>query len=329
MEYIEPEIISNEDDCEIRLDSGVVPGSIISQYYDPMISKLIAHSPDDRAKAIGALRKALNAYVITGIRHNCSFLIDVLRHESFIAGDTPTNFIQAHYPDGFSGVSLSNTECLELAAIAATASIVRGEVLQRPSLPFHFIKDGGPFEVVCLLGGQFGKPFLVKSYEDLRVSPLCDEDGAAEDIVDIEHIEMGTSDPVIKFRVNGQDKVLQIQREDSTGEFSVRYEGAEFDVIIMSRKEYDFSRFMKEPQKVDTSNFILSPMPGTLMSYSVKDGDVVIDGQDICVVEAMKMQNVIRASQSGIIKNCHAVVGSSLMADEVIVEFEQSGEEPK
>jgi propionyl-CoA carboxylase alpha chain len=137
LEYIEPENAVDEDDCEIRVDSGVVAGSIISQYYDPMISKLIAHSPNDRTKAIRALQKALDSYVITGIRHNCSFLIDVLRHESFIAGDTPTNFINMHYPDGFSGVSLSNTELSELAAIAATASIVRGEVLQRPQNTFQ------------------------------------------------------------------------------------------------------------------------------------------------------------------------------------------------
>lgn len=328
LEYIEPENAVDEDDCEIRVDSGVVAGSIISQYYDPMISKLIAHSPDDRTKAIRALQKALDSYVITGIRHNCSFLIDVLRHESFIAGDTPTNFINMHYPDGFSGVSLSNTELSELAAIAATASIVRGEVLQRPPLPFHSLESEGPVEVVCLLGGLFGKPFLVESDGDkLRVSPMFDDDDAGEELVDIEDMGIETSSPILKVRVNGQDKVLQIQREDSTGLFSMRYAGAEFDVIVMSPKEYELSRFMKEPHKVDTSNLILSPMPGTLISYSVVDGESVVDGQDICVIEAMKMRNVIRASRSGIIKHCHAAVGSSVMTDAVIVEFCMADEE--
>lgn len=324
LEYIEPTQTTVDNGCRVRVDSGVVSGSIISQFYDPMISKLIVHSPSSRNEAIMALRKALDSYVISGVGHNSSFLLDVLRHKSFIAGDTPTNFIQLHYPEGFSGVSLSKTEKAEIAAIACAVNRKRSNILGKPPLAFSKSGDAESSPYVVCLGGLFGTPFLVECCgERINVSQIDDnEHPTAVQTIRVEGLEFEANDRVIDIRINCEERIIQIKSEDCTGSFVIRSEGAELNVIVMTPKEYELSRYMHEPHKVDTSNLILSPMPGTLISYNVKDGDSVVDGQDICIVEAMKMQNIIRAPRSGVIKKCHAAVGSSLMADDVIVEFD-------
>jgi len=324
LEYIEPESGDDGDSCEIRVDSGVVPGSIISQYYDPMISKLVAYSPNSREDSIKALSRALDSYRISGIMHNCSFLSDVLRHQAFIDGETPTNFIDLHYPDGFEGVKLSNIQEGELAAIAAKSSFWRGSILQRPTNPLYFNEEGEEeaTETIVCLGGMFGTPYLVESTEDnLKVSPYGAD---TSHTVQIDSMEMDAAFPIMDVVINGTQKTLQIGNEGNTGTFSMTYEGATFEVIVMSLKEYELSSHMKEPKKVDTSDLILSPMPGTLISYSVEDGEKVVENQGVCIIEAMKMQNVIRAPRSGVIKKLYAEEGSSLMTDEVIVEFEKT-----
>lgn len=270
LEYIEPESGDDGDSCEIRVDSGVVPGSIISQYYDPMISKLVAYSPNSREDSIKALSRALDSYRISGIMHNCSFLSDVLRHQAFIDGETPTNFIDLHYPDGFEGVKLSNIQEGELAAIAAKSSFWRGSILQRPTNPLYFNEEGEEeaTETIVCLGGMFGTPYLVESTEDnLKVSPYGAD---TSHTVQIDSMEMDAAFPIMDVVINGTQKTLQIGNEGNTGSFSMTYEGATFEVIVMSLKEYELSSHMKEPKKVDTSDLILSPMPGTLISYSVE-----------------------------------------------------------
>lgn len=323
--YIEPEPISSSDggDIDVRVDSGVIPGSIISQYYDPMISKLIVHSRTDRFKAIDGLRKALDGYVISGIRHNCNFLSEILRHAAFVRGETPTNFIEMHYPDGFSGVKLSKSQTAELVAIAAKAAFLRESVLQRP--PNSLDRTNGVKgifnETVVCVGGLFGRPFTVRCTED-KFYVACENDEVYP-TVDVTSMESEVLDPIINIVIDGNEKIMQIGNEDNTGTFKVTYDGAVFDVIVMSPEEFKLAKHMKEPKKIDTSSMILSPMPGTLISYSVKDGEKVVENQDVCIIEAMKMQNIIRSPRSGVIKKLQVAEGSSLMADELIVEFEK------
>ena len=329
------------------MDSGVVPGSIISQYYDPMISKLIAHSPHNRLEAIDALKGALDRYVIKGIAHNTSFLSSVLRNQDFIDGSTPTNFIDLHYPDGFTGVELNNEEHAEFVAVAAVVNMWKKEYLHTASITLNSNDSNGSEELVVCIGGMFGKAFIVNIDDDkIKVrhilrKRISNDDNAdsiidnneeatsmsmAEHIVKIDSVEYDPINPVVNVSINGVKKALQIQNENNMGVFTAQYCGATFDCLVMSVKEYELSSIMKEPQTPDTSNLILSPMPGTLISYAVGDGDTVLAGQEICIVEAMKMQNVLRSTRSGVIKKCHAKVGSSLMTDETIVEFENNGD---
>jgi len=322
----------NDDGCRIRVDSGVKPGSIISQYYDPMISKLIGYSPNNRDESIKVLKGALDRYVIKGIGHNSSFLSDVLRNKSFIEGNTPTNFIDCHYPDGFTGVKLSDYERAELVAVAATVNLWRREFLDLPPLSLTTDSEEGAEVIVCI-GGMFGNASIVKvtDHHSILVRHLPNnKNGENEESdvvpkeyeVSLDDIEYDVMNPIVETVINGEQKAFQIQNEDNTGVFNVHFEGAYVDCVVMSEEEYKLSSYMKEPKVVDTSSFILSPMPGTLMSYAVNDGDEVLDGQEICIVEAMKMQNVLRSVRSGVIKKCHAQVGSSLMKDERIVEFD-------
>lgn len=323
--YIEPQNACLDIACDIRVDTGVTSGSIISQFYDPMISKLICFSPNSRLEAIDGLKKALDKYVIEGIEENTAFISDVLKNESFLKGHTPTNFIQLHYPDGFSGVSLSSDEEAEVAAVAATVSYLRTRFLKNSPLPFSAYAETKA--VMVCIGGIFGRIFRVemKDFVDgdriISVQHLDNEsDVITEKVILLSEIQFDVNEPIIAFNINGVVKAYQVGSEANSGSFDVKVAGARVEVLVMSSNEYDLSRHMKPPKDIDTSNVILSPMPGTLISFSVIDGQEILSGQEICVVEAMKMQNVIRSTRPGAIKIKKAI-GSSLMTDDVIVEF--------
>ncbi len=298
-----------------------------------MISKLIAYSPKDRLQAIEGLKKALDYYVIKGIEQNTSFLIDVLRNDEFKEGKTPTNFIDMHYPDGFSGVKLDNIEKAELVATVAAIDSWRREYLDCPSLPCHTIaEESGGEELIVCVGGMFGTVSKVKAVDGkMIIQHLSTTKGNSEkdSVVESEHeisiesIDYHPTNPIVDVTLNGADHTIQIQTDtNNIGKIHTRYNGAEYDCLVMSLEEYRLSTYMNEPKELDTSNYLLSPMPGTLVSYAVEDGDDVLVGQEICIVEAMKMQNVLRSSRAGKVKKCHASVGSSLKTDEMIVEFE-------
>ena len=333
LKYIEPltSIRTQEHNgCKIRIDSGVLPGSIISQYYDPMISKLIAYSPNDRMEAISGLKSALDRYVIKGIEQNTSFLLDVLRNDEFKKGNTPTNFIDIHYPDGFTGVQLDSHEQAELVAIVAAVDSWRREYLAGPPLSSHYVPEESGEELIVCVGGMFGNASRVKAADGkMIVQHLSSQDdeheviGRSEHEINIESIEYDPTNPIVDITLDGEERAIQIlNNSKNIGTVHARYNGAELDCLVMSLEEYRLSTYMNEPKALDTSNYLLSPMPGTLISYAVCDGEKVLEGQEICVVEAMKMQNVLRSTRSGTIKKCHASIGSSLMTDETIVEFD-------
>ncbi len=301
-----------------------------------MISKLVAYSPHNRLGAIDTLKGALDRYVIKGIEQNSSFLSSVLRNQYFIDGSTPTNFIDLHYPDGFIGVELDNVERAELAAVITAVTLWKREYLSKPNPKSNSDLVNGEEEFVVCMGGMFGDSSIVRVQDgSIHVSHVKTrnnvnnyskkvEENGNGDIYDIaiDSIEYNPTNPVVEAVINGIPKAFQVQNENNIGTFNVQYCGSNLDCLVMSVQEYELSLIMKEPKKVDTSNLILSPMPGTLISYAVQDGDHVLAGQEICIVEAMKMQNVLRSTRSGIIKKCHADVGSSLMTDATIVEFE-------
>lgn len=292
----------------VRVDSGVAEGHIVTPHYDPMLSKVVTWSADGRQAAIDQLHLALEEYVIGGsIRHNTKLVMDVIAHPAFKAGKTPTSFLPTHYPDGFSGVQLSNEEKQDVAVCMV--------VLENDTRPI----------VIARLGGMFGEALKVERLTDVsfKVSTV----GAKEDdsrIINVDETPAyKKSDLLARVSLNGGDvKTIQLLSALTTGEIQIEMKGASIEMLLQSPREYELSKHMHEPLEVDTSDMVLSPMPGTLLSYAVKVGDAVQDGQELCVLEAMKMQNIIRSPKAGVIANCRVPVGAILAADQVILDFE-------
>ena len=323
-QYVEPSTGDPTSDKYIRIDSGVVPGHVVSPFYDPMLSKLVSYAPD-RAASITGLSDALDEYVIEGVQHNARLVQSVLRHAAFHEGETPTSFLPTHYPHGFTGVKLTNAEEEEFAVAAAAIDAVRRRWLDRPPLP------GGPDDVVMVrMGGMFSDTtFCVKLDLEQQVADVAAVDEETDEVSGPERtiqldslVDYEPTNYLAKMTLDGTTRRIQVVREMGTGEYKLQMHGADRTVLIQSLLEYSYSRHMKEPAVVDTSNLVQSPMPGTLISYAVSTGDHVEMGEELCTVEAMKMQNVIKSSRSGKIAACKVGVGSSLQADQTILVFE-------
>lgn len=318
----------------VRLDSGVAHGHNVSPYYDPMLSKLI-FCGENRLDAIDGMNIALDEYVIEGVQHNAKLVQSVLRQPAFREGATPTNFLPVHYPDGFHGVELNDAEKLEFAAAATVIGTARAEMLNQPPLTNGDTESDD--SVIVRVGGQFGSAYRV----------VVDDHGASATVTALDEQGNDSGKPaVIKLdselrydpakylatlSLDGSPRTIQVFNGGTNcGEIRMQMYGFNADVLLQSPREYELSRsFMHVPLEVDTTDLVLSPMPGLLISYAVSPGDHVEDGQELCIVESMKMQNMIRSPRAGVIESCKAEVGSSLKVDEVIMTFETNEEEKK
>lgn len=310
LKYKEPSDIEN---C--RCDSGITQGSEISMFYDPMISKLCSYG-ETREEALTVLEKSLDAYVIEGVGNNISFLRDVCRNERFRKGALTTNFIPEEYPEGFNGVSLSEQEYFELSAIASKinevlfehTSSITGQI-STPALDNEFYFQFATNKTV----------FKVEKLED-KVTVTNVDTGKCFTPTDLE-FEWDLSSVLARSTVNGSEKVLQILDKDATG-FKVQFSGAVVRVKVYNKLEYEMSKFMLEKPEQDFSKFLLSPMPGQVISIAVNEGDEVFAGQELAVVEAMKMQNVLNAEKDGKVKGILRNPGQTVEVDEILIEFE-------
>ena len=294
-------------------------GHVVSPHYDPMLSKVIAWK-ETRLDAIEALSQAMDEYVIGDkIQHNARLVNDVLRSKNFRSGHTPTSFLEKQYgPEGFRGVQLNETEQLEFAVSVAWIDSMRRKELGVSSLGET---------VVVRLSGMFGDAHEVSlnhSSKSATAVILCEK--GAERSFSLDSVEYKSTDLIAKISLNGHLRSIQVLKERTTGELQVQMYGALHDVLLQTPREYVLSKYMHAPLDVDTSDMLLSPMPGTLVSYAISEGDNVVTGQELCVVEAMKMQNIIRSPRSGTIGALKVKVGNSLRSDELILEFEEVAE---
>lgn len=297
-----------------------------------MLAKIIYKAPD-RLQAIEGLNAALDEYVVDGVQHNANLVQSVLRNAAFQAGDAPTSFLETHYPDGFHGVELTTTEEEDLGVAAAVIDSVRGLTLERPNL-IDF--DEEEQVVVVSLGGMFGggPSFRVSLNLLDRVAEVCSVSrGAAGNLsfgnsrmVKLDESAYDPNETTTKFVLDGNVHAVQLLKESPSGEYRMKMHGADLTVIVQSEREFQLSGYMHEPPVLDTSSMVLSPMPGTLISVAVEEGDEVQDGQELCVIEAMKMQNIIRSPRHAVIGELKVKVGSSLKADQAILTFQQDQE---
>ena len=301
-----------KDDYAVRNDTGVFEGGEISMYYDPMIAKLCTWAPT-RLDAIERMRVALDSFELEGIGHNLPFLAAVMDHERFITGNITTAFIEEEYPEGFEGVTLDSASERKIAAACAAmyrvAEIRRARVSGR--IDNHKRKVGKDW-VVTLQDAAYA----VKIKADDKGSTVTFEDGEKMRVSS----KWLPGQPLAKLKVNGEKLVLKVA-PISAG-YSVRSRGAEVKVRIRSPRNAELAALMPEKLPPDTSKMLLCPMPGLIVKVDVSEGDEVQEGQALCTVEAMKMENVLRAEKKGKVTKINAAAGDNLAVDDVIMEFE-------
>ena len=298
----------------IRNDTGVYEGGEISVYYDPMIAKLCTWA-GTRAEAIDEMRSALDHFEIEGIRHNLPFLSAVMAHEKFIKGEATTAFIEEEYADGFAGVSLSKSVCHSIAACASAmfrlsqirAARISGRLdNHRRHVGENWVVtiDGQDFKV-CITPIAGGASVLFDNGE--RVDVVSD---------------WLPGQTLARFYLNDELFVLKV--DHCKAGFRLRAGGADVRVYVRSNRVAELARLMPPPFVRDTSDLLVCPMPGLMIDLAVCVGDVVEEGQALCTLEAMKMENILRAEKRKRIVKINAEVGDSLAVDAVIMEFSDS-----
>jgi propionyl-CoA carboxylase alpha chain len=297
----------------VRNDTGVYEGGEISLFYDPMIAKLVTHA-DTRDKAIDAQSDALDAFVIDGIRHNIPFLSALMAHPRWRSGNISTAFIAEEFPEGFHAQPPEGERAEVIAAVAAAIDHVLGERKRR-------------------ISGQVGGQPVTR--ESRRAVWLGSEETA---------LEVKRENGTIAVRFPGKDKATRhvasdwkpgdplwsgtidshpvaVQVRMIPNGFALAYRGVETRAYVYTEREAGYARLMPVKEKADSGKQVLCPMPGLVVSIAVKEGQEVKAGETVAVVEAMKMENVLRAEIDGTVKTIHAKPGDSLAVDAVILEF--------
>ena len=296
----------------VRNDTGVYEGGEISMYYDPMIAKLCTWAPT-RADAIERMRVALDSFEVEGIGHNLPFLSAVMDHPIFVAGDMTTAFIEEQFPDGFNGVELAETELRRIAAATAAmhrvAEIRRARVSGR--MDNHERKVGSDWNVALQ-----GQSFDLVINADQEGSTVTFDDGAELRVSGA----WTPGDQLAEMTVGDAPLILKVGK--ISGGFRIRTRGADMKVHVRTPRQAELARLMPEKVAPDTSKLLLCPMPGLVVKLNVEVGDEVQEGQALCTIEAMKMENILRAERKGVVSKINANAGDSLAVDDVIMEFE-------
>ncbi len=306
------------DGRAIRNDTGVEEGGEISMFYDPMIAKLCTSGPD-RAAAIDKMRDALDRFEIEGIGHNVPFLQAVMNHPRWQSGNISTAFIEEEYPEGFSGVDLTDEMASSVAAIATV---------------MHMIAQQRETEVSGVLANhqrKLNRDWVVKVGRSEFAVQLDHGDrgwAASIDGGPVLHLSvdwvpgqtLSKADVDVRPEVDVRSVVLKVAPRPEG--WRLRYRGAEVDVVVRTPRASELARHMIEKPKPDLSKFLICPMPGMVRQIAVKEGEVVEDGQPLATIEAMKMENVLRAERKATVKLIPAKEGESLAVDAVIMEFE-------
>ena len=297
----------------VRSDTGVYEGGEISLYYDPMIAKLVTHAPT-RAAAIAAQSDALDAFMIDGIRHNVPFLAALMAHPRWQAGKLSTGFIAEEFPGGFHGAAPQGEAAKVLAAVAAAIDHVLGERKRRISGQLGGKSVTRESERAVWLGEE---EIRLTVKRENGVIEVRFHGGKARASRVVSTWKPGA--PVWNGTVDGRPATVQV-RAIPNG-FALSYRGVETRAYVYTEREAGYARLMPVRKAGDTGKQVVCPMPGLVVSIAVKEGQEVKAGETVAVVEAMKMENVLRAEIDGTVKKINAKPGDSLAVDAVILEF--------
>lgn len=309
--YRPPEELAIEG-AVVRNDTGVFEGGEISMYYDPMIAKLCTWG-HTRAEAIEGMRVALDSFEVEGIGHNLPFLSAVMDHPRFVSGDITTAFIAEEYPEGFTGVTLPEEALRAIAA--STAAMHRVAEIRRTRVSGRMDNHERHVGEDWIVSVQ-GKSFAVVVAADREGATVRFEDGDTLRVAS----DWTPGDQLARLDVNGEPLVLKVGK--ISGGFRIRTRGADLKVHVRTPRQAELAALMPEKLPPDTSKLLLCPMPGLIVKVNVAPGDEVQEGQALCTVEAMKMENILRAERKGVVAKVNAGAGDSLAVDDVIMEFE-------
>lgn len=299
------------DGVTLRNDTGVYEGGEISIYYDPMIAKLVTHAPT-RARAIAAQAEALDAFAIEGIRHNIPFLSALMDHPRWKEGALSTGFIAEEFPQGFKTIMPQGAVARRMMAVATAIDHLHNERKRaisgqmRPAAAVKFERE----RVVML--AREPHPVLVEDEGD-EVTVVID--GTAYPVAS----SWRPGQPVWNGAVDGE--MIAVQVRPLLNGFLLAHAGAVAEARVYTKREAELAALMPEKLEADSGKKLLCPMPGLVKSILVKAGQEVKLGEPLCMVEAMKMENVLRAERDGTISKIHAREGDSLAVDAVIMEF--------
>ena len=303
-------------DGVVRNDTGVEEGGEISMFYDPMIAKLCTWAPD-RASAIEGMRAALDGFELEGIGHNIPFLQAVMNHPRFRSGDISTAFIEEEYPEGFEGATISADELERAAALATVAHVIA----ENRNAQISGTLANHPREIGEKWVATIDDPVGGRSSHG--VSALWVEGAAEVSLEGGERWRVETDwtpgNPV--FEAMLVDTPVTMKIAPLPDGWRIRWRGADLKIAIRSPRAAELAALMPVKLPPDTSKFLLCPMPGLVVSIAVEEGEEVQEGQPLATVEAMKMENVLRAERKGTVAAIKAAPGDSLAVDEVIMEF--------
>ena len=297
-------------ECVIRNDTGVFEGGEISMFYDPMIAKLCTWSTN-RSKAISAMENALDRFEIEGIGHNLPFLSAVMGHTRFKSGNITTAFIDEEYPDGFEGVNPSD-DILEVLSV--TALIITRMKMQRISARDSTFDNPVPREDNLVTR-------IARKNTNMTISDVKDGYKISFEKKSFEaSIKYELGGTLAELSINGNQHAVKVT--PVIGGYLLRLRGVEQVVKVMNSRIAELSDLMPDKLPADTSKFLLCPMPGLMVSIMVSEGDIIEEGQSLAMVEAMKMENVLKAEKPGKVSKISVAEGDSLAVDEIIMEFE-------
>ncbi|MEH6653323.1 MAG: propionyl-CoA carboxylase alpha chain [Loktanella salsilacus] len=306
-----PPVEEATDAYAVRNDTGVFEGGEISMFYDPMIAKLCTWAPT-RSEAIDHMRLALDGFELEGIGHNLPFLAAVMDHPKFTSGNMTTAFIEEEFPDGFDGVALGGDTLVRIAA--AVTAMHRISEIRRTRI------TGRMNNHERTVGTDWNVAVQGQSFDAVVKADRAGADvtiGAQTLRVESDWLP---GQPLVRLSVDGTPLVLKAAR--IPGGYRVRHRGADLKVHVRTPRQAELAGLMLEKVPADTSKLLLCPMPGLIVKVDVAVGDEVQEGQTLCTVEAMKMENILRAERRGVVSKVNASAGDSLAVDDVIMEFE-------
>lgn len=303
-----------EDDhgaYKVRNDTGVAEGDEISMFYDPMIAKLCSWAPD-RAGAIAGMSRALEDFHIEGVGHNVPFLAAVMDQPRFQSGKLATSYIADEFPEGFIGVPPTPFQVDVSTAVACAMHQTLGARARQAGNGLQTVKPRTEWVVAV---GRSKRPVRIGGAGPLLSIELPEE----KRTLTLETVEWRPGAPLFKGRLDGEAFTVTVKPAPEG--FVIRHRAATSRVLVLTPLSAELHERLPEKTPPDTSRMVISPMPGLVVSMDVKEGEEVKEGQVICIIEAMKMQNIIRAERDGVIKTVGAQTGDSVAADDVLAEF--------